>query len=221
MESKICSKCKIEKGVCEFGIHNSTKDRLRNSCKECRKIEGKNYRESNVEKRQETIKDWYNKNPEYNKNYYKNNTEKINKLNKNWYELNKEKHRKNNNIWIEKNKVKVKEYYNNRIKQQRETQPLKKLIFNVRTRIYSVLKNKTRKSFDIIGCSPEFLKEHIEKNFTEGMSWDLMGKYIHIDHIIPLSSAKTEEEIYELCHYTNLQPLWAEDNLKKSNKILV
>jgi hypothetical protein len=52
------------------------------------------------------------------------------------------------------------------------------------------------------------------------MSWQLMGKHIHIDHIIPLSLAKTEEELYKLCHYTNLQPLWAEDNLKKSNKIL-
>jgi hypothetical protein len=52
------------------------------------------------------------------------------------------------------------------------------------------------------------------------MSWDRIGKEIHIDHIIPLSSAKSEDEIYKLCHYTNLQPLWAEDNLKKSNKIL-
>jgi hypothetical protein len=52
------------------------------------------------------------------------------------------------------------------------------------------------------------------------MSWGLMGKSIHIDHIIPLSSANTEEDIYKLCHYTNLQPLWAEDNIKKGDKIL-
>jgi hypothetical protein len=53
------------------------------------------------------------------------------------------------------------------------------------------------------------------------MSWDNYGFYgWHIDHVIPLSSAKTEEEVYKLCHYTNLQPLWAEDNLKKGSKII-
>ena len=50
------------------------------------------------------------------------------------------------------------------------------------------------------------------------MNWENRNLW-HVDHIIPLSSAKTEEELVKLCHYTNLQPLWAEDNLKKSNKI--
>jgi hypothetical protein len=91
-----------------------------------------------------------------------------------------------------------------------------------RTRLFLNSKNikKKNNTFEIVGCSPEFLKEYLEKQFTEGMNWDLFGKHIHIDHIIPLSFAKTEEEAYKLCHYTNLQPLWAEDNLKKSNKIL-
>jgi hypothetical protein len=51
------------------------------------------------------------------------------------------------------------------------------------------------------------------------MSWDNHGEW-HIDHIIPLSSAKNENDVYTLCHYTNLQPLWAEENLRKSNKII-
>jgi hypothetical protein len=78
---------------------------------------------------------------------------------------------------------------------------------------------KRNKTFNIVGCSPQFLKEHLENQFIDGMDWDNRGEW-HIDHIIPLSSAKTEDELYKLCHYTNLQPLWAEDNLKKSNKIL-
>jgi hypothetical protein len=219
MEKKICNKCKIEKDVCDFGIHNSTKDKLRKTCKECRKIEGKIYRETNTEKRRETIKSWYHKNPDYNKSYYIDNKEKVNLSNKSWYESNKDRHRENNKNWVEKNIEKVRSYHNDRIKSQRKTDPIKKLIFNVRSRIYSVIKNKTKKTFSIVGCSPEFLKVHLERQFTEGMSWENQGKW-HIDHKTPLSSAKNEEEIYKLCHYTNLQPLWAEDNLKKRDKIL-
>jgi hypothetical protein len=220
MKKKICSKCKIQKDVCEFGIHNSTKDRLRTSCKECRKDEGKSYREQNREKRKLTVKNWKDRNINYGKNYYTKNKEKINLINKNWYESNKEKSRDNNKKWAEKNIDKVREYHNNRIKSQRKKDPIKKLIFNVRTRISSILKNKKKSSFNIVGCSPELLKQHLEQQFTNGMSWENQG-YWHVDHIIPLSSAKTEEEIYKLCYYKNLQPLWAEDNLKKGNKILI
>ena len=95
---------------------------------------------------------------------------------------------------------------------------------NLRSRLIQFLSShklhKDNKTFNIIGCSPEFLKEYLENKFTEGMSWNKMGESIHIDHIIPLSSAKNEEEVYELCHYTNLQPLWAEDNLRKGSKVL-
>ena len=62
--------------------------------------------------------------------------------------------------------------------------------------------------------------EYLENLFTENMNWSNYGEW-HIDHIMPLSPANTEEEIYNLCHYTNLQPLWGEDNLKKSNKIII
>jgi len=93
----------------------------------------------------------------------------------------------------------------------------------MRTRIYLYfkLKNITKKNstFDMVGCKPDELKFYLEKKFDENMSWDNYGKW-HIDHIIPLSSAKTEEDIIKLCHYTNLQPLWAEENLKKGCKIL-
>ena len=74
----------------------------------------------------------------------------------------------------------------------------------------------------MLGCSIDSLKRHLSKKFKIGMSWDNYGIHgWHIDHIIPLSSAKTIEDIEKLCHYTNLQPLWAKDNLQKSNKIKV
>jgi hypothetical protein len=117
------------------------------------------------------------------------------------------------------NKNKRREYKNNYSTQRLKTDILFKLKRNIRIRINKFLKNKKDNSSDIVGCSYLCLKEHLQQNFKDNMSWDNYGEW-HIDHIIPLSSAKTEEEIYVLCHYTNLQPLWAEDNLKKSNKIL-
>jgi hypothetical protein len=71
-----------------------------------------------------------------------------------------------------------------------------------------------------IGCDWIFFKSHMEKLFKDGMNWDNYGEW-HIDHIIPTSSAQTEESLYKLYHYTNLQPLWAIENIKKGNKIIV
>ena len=77
---------------------------------------------------------------------------------------------------------------------------------------------KNNKTFEVVGCTPEELKNHIESKFLVGMSWENQGDW-HIDHIIPLSSAINEDEIIKLCHYTNLQPLWALDNMKKGSKL--
>ena len=78
---------------------------------------------------------------------------------------------------------------------------------------------KRSKTFDILGVDFDTFKKHIERQFTKGMTWNNHGEW-HYDHIIPISSAKTEEEVIKLNHYTNFQPLWAEDNLRKSNKIV-
>ena len=81
-------------------------------------------------------------------------------------------------------------------------------------------KNYTKASttYNLLGCSWETLQQRFEDMFDSGMSWQNLGKW-HIDHIIPISSAKTKEDVVRLCHYTNLQPLWAADNLSKSNKL--
>ena len=148
----------------------------------------------------------------------------------------KENNRKT--LWAKNNPTKVKEskqkYYNNntdkeQFRNNQYTQNRKKIdiVFKLscvsRTRLIEFLKikniTKKNKTFNYIGCTPQFLKEYLETKFVSGMSWDNHGEW-HIDHIIPLSSAKNENDVYMLCHYTNLQPLWAEDNLKKSNKIM-
>ena len=77
---------------------------------------------------------------------------------------------------------------------------------------------KKSKANDILGCKWEEFKVHIEKQFLKGMSWENKSEW-SIDHIIPLASAKSEEDVIRLNHYTNLRPLWAKDNLVKSAKM--
>lgn len=77
---------------------------------------------------------------------------------------------------------------------------------------------KTSRTHEILGCTFDELKTHLESRFSEGMSWANFSKW-HIDHIIPVSLAKTEADVVRLNHYSNLQPLWAKDNLLKSNKV--
>ena len=92
-------------------------------------------------------------------------------------------------------------------------------------RIITILHNKNiKKTFtykELFGCEPDLLKDFIKEKFTEGMSYDNYGKW-QIDHIKPISSFDllNDDEIKQCFHYTNLQPLWKEDNLHKSNKII-
>ena len=117
-------------------------------------------------------------------------------------------------------KEKNKKYAINRLKND----PIFKMQRNVRARLYGFFRSlrtkKSNKTFDYVGCTPEFLMDHLSRLFKDGMTRENYGsKGWHIDHIIPLSLAKTEEDIKELCHYTNLQPLWWWENLYKSDKL--
>lgn len=104
---------------------------------------------------------------------------------------------------------------------KRKKDPKIKMIDNCRRRFSIFLKGKRAMSFSkMLGCSLEFLKQHLESQFQPGMTWENYGKW-HVDHIYPLERAYVEgkERFEEACKYTNLQPLWAADNIKKGNKI--
>ena len=214
--TKICNKCHIEKKLSEFHKCKNKIDGYKLTCKECRKEESKQrylnnteyfekYRKENRDKTIEKLSEWRKNNPEYRRIYYEENYEK---------EINYSRI---------KNKEKKEYLKNYKIKKYNED-----LVFSLKVklngRLHKVLKRnnfeKKYKFSEILGCSLEQFKLYFESKFTDGMSWDLMGKHIHIDHIIPLSSAKTDEDVYKLSHYSNLQPLWAIDNIKKGNKIL-
>jgi len=138
-----------------------------------------------------------------------------------WQIKNEVKIKEYNKKWYLKNKTKViersKKYYNIKYK----TDILFKLKKNISRSIRKSFKNKgfykKNKSSEILCVDFFSFKNYIENQFTDNMSWDNFDK-IHIDHRIPLAAASTEFEIIALNHYTNLQPLWAEDNLSKSDK---
>jgi hypothetical protein len=113
--------------------------------------------------------------------------------------------------------------YNINEKKKRETDPIFKLKKNLRTRLSEYVKllgiTKKQSTFEIVGLSPENLRIYLQERFLEGMTWNNYGEW-HIDHITPLSSAKSENELYQLSHYSNLQPLWGKDNMSKGSKII-
>lgn len=152
-------------------------------------------------------------NNNYRLRYKKNPTERK-KYHKMYYLLNKT----NRNEYRLKNKNKIAEYAKLYINKKRKTDLNFKLRDILRRRIWNALKNniKSTKTIVLLGCSTEFLKKYLEKKFQVGMSWENYGKW-HVDHIKPCSSfglIKSEEQ-YKCFHYTNLQPLWAVENLKK------
>lgn len=131
--------------------------------------------------------------------------------------------------WREDNKDKIAEYYENNKdnrnkyeRSRRKTNPLFRLKNNLRVAIHQAINKKewgkeslTQKT---LGCDYKTITNHIEKQFIKGMSWDNYGDW-ETDHIIPLSSATTEQELRKLFHYTNMQPLWVADNVSKSKSI--
>ena len=189
-----------------------------------------------LERVKKNYRDNKNKKLKYQNNYYKNNKKEILKKMKQYREDFKDliKERKNKDYINNKerynersklnyhNKYKLdpnyKKYRNEYEVNKRKTDELYYLKHIVRSRLAKFLNiskfNKISSTFKMIGCTPQELKDHLEKQFVDNMNWDNRGQW-HIDHIKPLASAESEEDLINLCHYTNLQPLWAEDNLKK------
>ncbi len=229
MDTKICLHCGFDKPLSEYG-KGGKKSPLGKlpRCKLCQKDYRNNYY-ANHKKRIRELQNEAWKQPlkklkskeyslknadklrEYRLSRYNSNKEKILKLKKDWYDNNREKAI-----------ATVVKCHNKR----KEVDPLYKLKHALRLKIIvefrrSFNRKKPQKTNEILGASYNDVKIHLENQFRDGMNWDNRGfKGWHIDHIIPLSSAKTEEELMPLFHYTNLQPLWAKDNLKKRAKIL-
>lgn len=190
---RLCKECAIPKLESEFTTNSKRKDGLNIRCINCFDIDLINKKERMVEKRKQNGKDFYRlKGIEY-----------------------RNKHRE---------KVRL---------NKRESEQLRRsvdLLYNLKYSISSSINqylntSKTTKTLDIIGCSIEEFKDRIESKFLPWMNWKNRGRYTgnyeetwQLDHIIPISSAKNDEEVYALSHWSNFQPLCSKKNLQKSNK---
>lgn len=127
------------------------------------------------------------------------------------------------NIWNQHPKVGVWRTVQ-RQKTLRLSDPRYRAMFYARKRVRNYCKQRGfNKGFSVsrmIGCSPEALRNHLQSQFRDGMTWANHGSLWHIDHKIPLASARNEHEVAPLCHWTNLQPLLASENLDKGDKII-
>ena len=246
---KTCSKCKIEKELGEFYGNSKAKDGHLTVCKQCSRLsEKQRYLNPDVRERknkQDKIrrnnkkleiskqKQEYRSRPEvklkrsqYNKEYVSlsKNKEKRSLYKKAYDSMPENRERKNKQQieYFSKPINKQKRSINN--KERRETDIQYRLSCNLRRRLTHFIKGRSKNGSAVrdLGCSIEDLKKYLESKFQDGMSWDNYGFYgWHIDHIIPLSSfdLTNREELLKAVHYTNLQPLWAKDNLSKSDKM--
>lgn len=215
MQQKICNKCGLQKEIEEFRLKKDKNGKYYrySYCKNCEKQKNRLYLKEYTQRKKEKLKEYrdeyYIKNKEnkieYQKEYYQHHKEEKRKYDKNYRKINKTKRNKREN-----------ELYKN--------DKLYKLKKQLRNCIY---RSFTKKSFykkehtnNIIGCDYDFFVKYLLNTYKEkyGFEWDGIEK-VHIDHIIPLYVAKEEQDVIKLCHYTNLQLLKAEDNLKKSNKL--
>ena len=202
MDKEICKDCGIEKEITNF---------RRNSrqCRKCESIYKKEYYKKTKEYKKEYSKNYSKENKEYYQKYRNEHKDEMAQYNKNYYQINK-RNIIDKNIKYEKNKAKNDNIY--KFKKQ-----IRKVIYQSFTRKHFTKNSNTEK---IVGCKIEELIEYLLNTYKEnyGVDYDSNIK-IHIDHIIPLATAKTEEEVIKLCHYTNLQLLKAEDNLHKGAKL--
>lgn len=249
-KTKVCTKCEKRKPLESFYLSIQGKWGRHSQCISCKKNATKNwaaknpdkvkerskaYYEQNSDKIKKRTRQWSQANPERKKESdraWRVNNRERNRLNKRkWYHQNIEKARaiarEKTKRYAERNPDKIRARYKTWANNAYATNLQRKLTVNVRNNLRRALKLsvdgvKHKRSVEYLGCSIETLKEHLEKQFQPGMTWDNWSKDgWHIDHIKPLASfdLTDERQLRKACHYTNLQPMWAEENLKKGARV--
>lgn len=213
---KTCYKCSSTKEDLEFSKNKTAKDGLNTWCKSCIK----QYTNFRKEKISNYKKEHYKSNKEKylikSKNWKKSNSETYKEYLKEWRKENPEYNQLKLKEWFGKNPNKRSEYWS----KLRSSKPHYIAWRNtLRLALHRLGSTKECHTIELLGYSPEDLKLHMESLFREGMSWDNWGEW-HIDHIIPVSKFDKDTPMNIVNALCNLQPLWAEENVSKNNKIL-
>lgn len=197
---------------------------LRPICKECTLKDCKEYNEKNQERVRIRSNQYYANNKEKKQEYQTKHREEKSQYDAIYYEKNKSKILQNKTVYRNRDQYRqqAREWYNNKY----ENDPIFKLKHLFRVRFSKLFKGKDKTNMikEYLGCSYEELIVYIESLWTEGMSWDNYGFYgWHVDHKRPLASfdysdENKERSLREAWHHTNLQPLWAKENLSKGSK---
>jgi len=234
-KSKICSKCKQEKSLCDFYKYAS-------QCKKCKKEYQAKHYQKNSEKVKERNAKYHRENPEkvkrWKAKYRRENPEKEKERAKKYHRENFEKIKERKAKYRRENLEKIKEreakyrrenlekinerrakYERERYKNDENFRILKLLRSRLRKSLKSQSAKKSKGTLELTGCSIDKLWEHLEKQFKDGMTRQNQGEW-HIDHIKPCSlfDLTDPEQQKECFNYKNLQPLWAEENLSKRAK---
>jgi len=213
MTTKKCCSCEEIKDTNEFTKRKASWDGFLARCKLCDKAYKIAYHTAKPDKKKAWDKKYKSAIPEKvkarNAQYYRGN----------WDTL-KEK-RVINEERIKAYRIAYKSRYNERISQRRRNDINFKMTRNLRTRFHSFVSTKGKKTFNVLGMPCDTFLSWIEFQFVDGMTWDNYGDIWHLDHILPVSKFDLTNEIDQrVCfNWTNFQPLYAQDNLSKSNSI--
>jgi hypothetical protein len=220
------SVCGGVKPLSLFHKDGKSKDLHPYTCKSCVRGRVKKWKGANIDKvrsynrgYREEHRDELN---EYGREYYNSNREVLVEKSKKRYYDNLEISKQSRAAWRARNTEYIKRHSREYKRRRRLVDENFRVSEALRSRLNTAVRGKSKSGFAIreLGCSIPELRQHLEKQFSLGMSWENYGEW-HIDHIRPLSSfdLTNADQLRVACHFTNLQPLWAEDNLKKGDKI--
>ena len=211
--TKICTKCQREKELIQFKPDSRLKSGYGSQCLDCHKVYSIQYNVKHNRSLKQAKKRNYLENRErylaQKKQYRLDNSQKLKIKASAYYESNKDKIIKRVSCWQ---------------KNRRASDPQFRIARNLRKRVWEALRSqsaiKKDKTIKLVGCSVKQLMCHLESLFEINMSWSNYGDW-HVDHKKPCSSYDlTNPQPQQDCfHYTNLQPLWARDNLSKNNSL--